>query len=151
MDDAFRQTGAGVGLQLKAPTGERIEEIIRLDFHAYNNETEFEVILVGINLTKSVSLEKLIIRSDSQLVLGQVNGEYETRDQRMVRYASLVKQRLRSFMAWKLEHIPRDSKEKADALASVAASLLIKDPYGIRPCLSSTGIINYSRPGKRNR
>ena len=30
-------------------------------------------------------------------------------------------------MAWKLEHILRDSNEKADALAAVAASLPIKE------------------------
>ena len=30
-------------------------------------------------------------------------------------------------MAWKLEHIPRDSDKRADALAAVAASILIKE------------------------
>ena len=30
-------------------------------------------------------------------------------------------------MAWKLEHIPRDSNERVDALAIVAASILIKE------------------------
>ena len=36
---------------------------------------------------------------------------------------SRVKQRVRSFSVWKLEYIPRDCNEKADALASMAASL----------------------------
>ena len=96
MDDASRQTGAGVGLQLKAPTRERIEQAIQ-SFPTSNNETEYEAILAGIDLANSVSSEKLIICSDSQLVVGQVNGEYETQDQCMVRSASLVKQRLGSF------------------------------------------------------
>ena len=82
MDGASRQTRARVGLQLKSPTGERIEHAIRLDFPASNNEIEYEAILAGIDLAKSVSSEKLIIRSDSQLVVRQVNGEYETQDQR---------------------------------------------------------------------
>ena len=43
----------------------------------------------------------------------------------MVKYVSHVKQHLSIFSAWKLEHIPRDSNEKAYALASVAASLPI--------------------------
>ena len=68
----------GVGLQLKAPTGERVEHAIQLDFLASNNETEYEAILAGIDLAQSLSSEKLLIRSDSQLVVGQVNGEYET-------------------------------------------------------------------------
>ena len=41
----------------------------------------------------------------------------------MEKYVSLVKQRLGSFSAWTLEHIPRDCNEKVDALATVAASL----------------------------
>ena len=92
VDDASCQTRAGVDLQLRAPTGERIEQAIRLDFPVSNNETEYKAILARVDLTKSVSLEKLIIRSDSQPVVGQINGEYETRDQHMVKYASLFRQ-----------------------------------------------------------
>ena len=57
----------------------------------------------------------------------QVNGEYETRDQHMAKYVSLVKLRLGSFVAWRLEHTPRVSNEKAYALATVVASLPIKE------------------------
>ena len=43
----------------------------------------------------------------------------------MEKYVSLVKQRLGSFLAWKLEHIPRDCNEKANELVTIAASLPI--------------------------
>ena len=72
-------------------------------------------------------VDKLLILSDSQLVVGQVNEEYESRDPRMAKYVFLVKQRLGSLEAWKLKHIPRDCNEKADALAAVAASLPITE------------------------
>ena len=127
VDDSYQKTGAGVGLRLKAPIGERIEHAKRLDFLVSNNETEYEAILARINLTTSVSSNKIIIRSDSQLVVRQVNREYETRDQRMIKYVCLVKLRLESFAAWKLEHIPRGSNERAYALAVVVASLPIKE------------------------
>ena len=127
MDGASWKTRAGVGLQLKAPIGEKIEQAIRLDFPASNNEVEYEAILVGIDLAIFVSSEKIIIQSDSQLVVRQVNWEYESRDQHMTKYVCLVKLRLENFVAWKLEHIPRDSNEKADALAAVATSLPTKE------------------------
>ena len=114
-------------MQLKSPTEEKIEQAIRLGFSASNNELEYEAILTGIELATTVSTDNLLIRSDSQLVVGQVNEEYESRDPRMTKYVSLVKQRLGSFSAWKLEHIPRDCNEKADALVAVAASLPITD------------------------
>ena len=45
----------------------------------------------------------------------------------MIKYVPLIKLRLRSFSAWKLEHIPKDSNEKGNALAIVATSLPIKE------------------------
>ena len=56
----------------------------------------------------------------------QVNGEYETRNQRMAKYVSFINLRLGSFVAWRLEHVLRSSIEKVDALAVVATSLPIK-------------------------
>ena len=127
MDRASHQIGVGANLQLKAPTGERVEQAIRLDFPASNNETEYEAIIAGIDLALLVSSEKLLIRNDSQMVVGQVNREYEMRDQRMARYMGLVKQRLGSFEAWKLKHTPRDSNERVDTLEAVVASIPIKE------------------------
>ena len=45
----------------------------------------------------------------------------------MVKCVSRVKQRLSSFPVWKLEHVPKDSNEKVDALASMTASLPITE------------------------
>ena len=80
MDGASRQTGVGIGLQLKSLGGEKIEQAIRLGFYTSNNESEDEAILAGIELATALSVDKLIIRSDSQLVVGQVSVEYEYSD-----------------------------------------------------------------------
>ena len=90
MDGASRQTGASLGLQLKAPTGEVIEQAIQLSFHAYKNKVEYEAIIAGLDLAISVSSEKTVIRNDSQLVVRQVNEENETIDQWMAKYVSLI-------------------------------------------------------------
>ena len=45
----------------------------------------------------------------------------------MAKYVTLVKQRLAGFSTWKLQHVPKDSNEKADTLAAVAASLPITE------------------------
>ena len=124
---ASRHSGAGIGLLLTSPTGERIEQAIRLGFSASNNESEYEVMIVGLELALAVGANCLLIRSDSQLVVGQVNVEFESRKPRMEKYASLIKQKLSTLTTWKLEHIPRDSNERANALAAVATSLPITE------------------------
>ena len=50
MDRASCQTGAKVGLQLKALIGERVKQVMRLNFPNSNNETGYEAILAGIDL-----------------------------------------------------------------------------------------------------
>ena len=80
MDEASHQTGAGIGFQLKSPTREIIKQAIHLGFNASNNESEYEATLAGIELAATVSAERLLIRSDSLLLVGQVNEEYESRD-----------------------------------------------------------------------
>ena len=45
----------------------------------------------------------------------------------MTKYVSLVTLRLGKFVAWRLEHVSRDSNEKANALAVMVVSLPIKE------------------------
>ena len=70
VDRASRQTGVSISLQLKSPTWEIIEQAICLGIGASNNESEYEAILVGIELAATVSANRLLIRSDFQLVVG---------------------------------------------------------------------------------
>ena len=92
MDGAFRQSRAGIGLQLTSPTRKRIEKAVRLGFSATNNESKYEATIAELELALARSVDSLSIQSDSQLLVGQVNAEFESRDPRMTKYASLVKQ-----------------------------------------------------------
>ena len=46
---------------IKSPSGDKIEQAIRLGFSASNNESKYEVILAGIELAAMISVDKLII------------------------------------------------------------------------------------------
>ena len=70
VDGASRQTGAGIDLKLKSPVRERIKQAIHLGFRASKNKSEYEAILAGIELAATVSTDRLLIRSYSQLVVG---------------------------------------------------------------------------------
>ena len=56
-----RQSGAGIGLQLRTPSGDKIEQPIRLGFNASNNESEYEAILTGLELVAALSADRLLI------------------------------------------------------------------------------------------
>ena len=61
VDGASRQSGVGIGLQLTSPTGERIEQAIRLGFSASNNESEYEAMIAGLELALAVGANSLLI------------------------------------------------------------------------------------------
>ncbi|RVW17464.1 hypothetical protein CK203_085503 [Vitis vinifera] len=51
-----------------SPNGEHLEQAIRLGFSASNNEAKYEAILSGLDLALALSVSKLQIYNDSQLV-----------------------------------------------------------------------------------
>ena len=61
--------------------------------------------------------------SDSKLVVGQVKGEFEAKDERMQGYLSQVKCLQSEFDSFNLLHIPRNDNAHADSLAMLATSL----------------------------
>ncbi|RVW47932.1 Transposon Tf2-12 polyprotein [Vitis vinifera] len=107
VDGASRSSGSGVGLLLQSPTGEHLEQAIRLGFSASNNEAEYEAILSGLDLALALSVSKLRIYSDSQLVVRHVQKEYEAKDSRMARYLAKVRSTLQQFTEWTIEKIKR--------------------------------------------
>ena len=68
-----------------------IEKLLRLGFSATNNEAEYEALLEGMSMIQKLGKKAVNIFSDSRLVVGQVNGELEARDERMQGYLSQVK------------------------------------------------------------
>ena len=95
VDGASRQLGADIGLKLTSPTRERIEQAVRLGYSTFNNESEYEAMIAGLELALALGADSLSIRSNSQLVVGRVNAEFGSRDLRMAKYASLVKQKIK--------------------------------------------------------
>ncbi|XP_023895479.1 uncharacterized protein LOC112007375 [Quercus suber] len=63
-----------------------MEKSLRLGFLGMNNEAEYEALLAGMALVKNLEGEVIEVYSNSQLVVGQVSGEFEARDERMQGY-----------------------------------------------------------------
>ena len=71
-----------------------------------NNQVEYEALIVRLKLAKDLGVKSLTIRSDSQLVVGQVKRTYETKVPCLVKHLKKVKSLLESFNYLKLERIP---------------------------------------------
>ena len=91
VDGASNQKGSGVGLVLMSPEKVVIEKSLRLDFSATNNEAEYETLLEGMAMVQRMGGKSIKLFSDSRLVVSQVRGEFEAKDERMQGYLSQVK------------------------------------------------------------
>ena len=82
-DEATNRKGLGVGVVLITPKKLVIEKSLCLGFLATNNEAEYEALLARMVMVKKLGGEVVEVYSDSRLVIGQVNGEFEARNERM--------------------------------------------------------------------
>ncbi|XP_074341926.1 uncharacterized protein LOC141679323 [Apium graveolens] len=81
---------SGAGLILSSTYGFTIQQVITFAFKATNNQAEYEALLSGLRLAKSLGLKKLVIYSDSQIVVKQTHGEYITKDPKLAQYQAMV-------------------------------------------------------------
>ena len=119
-DGSSNRQAGGAGVVLFSLEKDKIECMIRLEFHSTNNEAEYEALIVGIDLVRAAEAKKMVIHSDSQIVTSQVNDIYECKNERMKRYLDEVKGRIGNLQI-KFVQIPREENKCADRLAKAAS------------------------------
>uniref|UniRef100_A0A2N9F6T8 Uncharacterized protein n=1 Tax=Fagus sylvatica TaxID=28930 RepID=A0A2N9F6T8_FAGSY len=144
IDGSSVKGAGGVGIVFKTPEGHLLKHSTRLQYPTTNNEAEYEALLTGLRIAKELGANRLKIRSDSQLIVGQVNGEYEAREDRMTKYLKLVREAIKWFDEVKLVQIPREQNTEADALAKLASSDENNRPVHRNPTLAKP-------PGRRTK
>ncbi|XP_074323600.1 uncharacterized protein LOC141660511 [Apium graveolens] len=108
-----------------------IEYALKLDFPITNNEAEYETLIAGLGLARAVRAKNLKVCGDSRLVVAQVNGEFDTKDDTMAKYLRVVKGILTQFDEWYAEHVPREENTTTNALSQFASSEIENYPRSI--------------------
>ena len=101
--------------------------MVHLDFPATNNEAEYEVLVVGLDLTKTERATSVVVYCDSQVVTSQVNDDYECKGERMKKYLEQVRKRMYDLQA-KFVQIPKGENKQADHLANAASAEYMTSP-----------------------
>ena len=82
-DGSSAQKRGGVGIIIVTLDGEMLKYGVQLKFLATNNKAEYERIRTGLRLEKTLGAKDLLVQSDSKLVIGQIKGGYEAKEERM--------------------------------------------------------------------
>lgn len=89
MDRSSCQTGGGA--EVYTVIGDRVEinHAIRLNFKVTNNETEYEAMLAELAITETSGGKEVEMKVDSQVVVGQVIGEYLAKGEKLKKSISI--------------------------------------------------------------
>jgi hypothetical protein len=89
-DGSKRIQGAGAGVVLISPQGDKLKYVLRMSFpQASNNEAEYEALLHGMNMAKACGAARLKIFGDSTLVVQQVMNRCDAISDNMTAYRNL--------------------------------------------------------------
>ncbi|XP_027150213.1 uncharacterized protein LOC113750438 [Coffea eugenioides] len=87
-----------------------------------NSEAEYEAVIAGLQLSRKLGAAHILVYSDSQLVVCQILGKYETREEVMHRYLSKVHQLVAHFESFEIQRIPWSQNKGADALSRLTST-----------------------------
>ncbi|WP_440764484.1 ribonuclease HI [Natronorubrum sp. DTA7] len=87
---------------------------------ATNNQAEYEALIAALEAASDYGFDELHVRGDSELIVKQVRGEYDTNNPELREKRVTVRELLAAFDEWTLEHVPREVNNRADDLANEA-------------------------------
>jgi ribonuclease HI len=114
---------------LITPTGENLRYVIQMHFpleEATNNTAEYEGPLAGLRITVELGIKRLIIRGDSQLVVRQVNKDYQ--NPLMEAYVEEVRKLEERFDGLQIEHVPHAENSIANHMSKCTTQKLPVEP-----------------------
>ena len=107
-----------------APSGLRTKYATRLEFKATNNIAKYKGLILGLNKARALGARTLLVKTDSQVIAGQVEKEYMARELELVKYLDTVRALELKLQGFTLQYIPRAENVEADKLAKGAANNL---------------------------
>jgi len=115
---------SGLGVVLQDSAGKIVQEHFEHLGHGTNNRAEYLALLRSVELAHKLGADELEVRSDSQLVVSQMNGSYKIKKQELQAIAMEVHQKIRaSGLKFSITHIPREMNKAADKLAKKGAQM----------------------------
>ena len=110
----------GAACVIKTPDGNTVLDRARAFGPATNNVAEYQALILGLETAATLRPRRLTIRSDSQLLVRQVAGQYKVRSPHLKPLHRQALEALEPFETVEIEHIRRELNTEADALAGKA-------------------------------
>lgn len=112
---------AGIGVVIKDEKGVTLEALSEYVGKLTNNEAEYTAVERGMRIAKGMGATNIVIITDSELVVRQLNREWKVKTPGLREYIKDI-ERLRSgFLEVVFDYVPREYTHEADELARAAS------------------------------
>ena len=113
---------AGIGIVFQDGKAGPTREFFKYLGETTNNVAEYLALVYALQDALREGYTELTVRTDSELLVRQINGQYRVRDSRLRLFHDLAFHLLRGFRRWEIRHVPRTENRLADRLANQAVS-----------------------------
>ncbi|HYB52860.1 MAG TPA: ribonuclease HI family protein [Thermoanaerobaculia bacterium] len=112
---------AGAGVWVEARGDEGAEEHFEALGRTTNNVAEYRALLLALARAREVGADEVEIRSDSLLLVEQVNGRYRVKAEHLKPLFAEAVRRAKEFRRFSIAHVRREQNRNADRLANLGA------------------------------
>jgi ribonuclease HI len=113
---------AAIGVVIHDGQDRVVSRLSRSIGYATNNQAEYWAIIAALEETARLGAGAVDIKSDSELVVEQLNGRYRVKKASLRPLYQKVVQLIGSLESFTITHIPREQNREADNLAHLALS-----------------------------
>lgn len=111
---------ASIGVSFTTTQEEEIFTLSEALGNQTNNFAEYSALVRGLQVASENKVENIWVRTDSQLMVRQILGEYKVKSDSIKDLHAKATEILKNFEKVRIEHIPREQNKRADELANQA-------------------------------
>ncbi len=111
-----------MGVAQISETGEIEFELSRYIGETTNNVAEYLALIYALQHAAIRRYDDVHVRTDSQLMARQFDGQYKVKNPELIRLHGLVQHLAEGFQSCQVEHVPREQNKEADRLAGLAVT-----------------------------
>ena len=109
---------SGIGVAIFDKDSNLINEACDYLGVATNNIAEYKALILGIQLSMKYNAKKTLFKSDSELMVKQIKGEYKVKNMQLKLLFTEAQDLLKKLPNWGIMHVFREENKEADLLAN---------------------------------
>ncbi|OHD63216.1 MAG: hypothetical protein A2176_11645 [Spirochaetes bacterium RBG_13_51_14] len=111
---------AGIGIVILDQDDRQVGKVSSYIGRRTNNYAEYMALIRALKIALYFKTKILKIRTDSELVVKQLNGEYKVKNDQIKKLHEQAAKLMKSIAGCRIEHVSRNLNDKADYLAKKA-------------------------------